>query len=190
MPCGNFNERETRRAFRTLIRLLIYDAELRIQLSQLVQERVENGIKIPDIYDPVPGKNVDSVANLSTLPAWAYLKSHDSEKGAWFIAEVAWEMENRPLTKKYYPYWRNFEISEYVIRKIRRQMESSKQTAAGVEYWWKYLVLCHVIHGLGPWPVGDSIDDDQSGQLSTKTETSKELRTFSTGPFPRGDGTG
>jgi hypothetical protein len=189
--------RETRRAFRTIIRLIRADSYFRNRLSSLIKTSPH---PLPNVYiyewDLPAGTTVLTAsqngfdnfpAGLDQIPAWNYLlhECNDSGnfEGAKFAAEIAWEFNHRRPTNRKQKNWSTQDISEYVTRKVTRQQMATQKP------WWSTPFFRHIILGLGPWPVGDDVDDDKTTQIASGASGKDEERSFGTGPWPKGDGT-
>ncbi|MFW9802929.1 MAG: hypothetical protein ACFFFC_09770 [Candidatus Thorarchaeota archaeon] len=179
--------RETRRAFRTIIRMIQMDDHFRETLAGFIKKDSENVYS----WNFGIGETVDtrsSGLSLSTIWAWNYLLNtvKPAYEGAKFAAEIAWEFTHRKPTKAKWKrrQWSTQDYSEYVTRKIMRQRDAS-----GAD-WWSMKFLGHIFLGLGPWPVGDDADDDATTAISAGTSPTSPSRSYGTGPWPKGNGAG
>lgn len=188
--------RDMRKAFRELFRMMRIDSFLRKELASLVKpweideapERLGRPHIIRDIYSAAVGDICNNpVSNkLKTLWSWNHLcqKGNDC---AQFAAEIAYELENREPTKWKFSNWTTLEVSEYITEKILRQMAIYRDHNIDIGPWWVNDWMGWIFLGIGPWPVGDEVDDDNTATISTGSQMDGS---FGLGPFPKGDGTG
>lgn len=163
------------------------DKYLREVLASLVKPTPES----PDLYIE-RGDLKQSIIDLglNQIDSLGLLLNNTDNVGAKFIAEIAFEFAHRRPTNTKFKSWDTGRLSEYITRKIIRQIEATKNKEGKAEDpWWMHEFLRHILLGIGPWPVGDDVDDASTSEMST-APAHDEKRSFGTGPWPRNDGTG
>jgi hypothetical protein len=181
--------RIVRQHVRDMIRRMCVDEHLRNLLANMVEPVPGHG----DLYRETGDILVDSDdqhLGLDKIESWGWLLTNTDNIGAKFVAEIAYEFNNRIPTKFKYSGWDTGRISEYVTRKIIRQMMATiGKKNINEDPWWKHEFLRHILLGLGPWAVGDDVDDASTAEMSIATSQDAG-RSFGTGPWPKNDGTG